>query len=170
MSEPIRPTLGRNVYIAPTAYVGGDVTLGDDCTVMHHVTIRGDVAAIRIGARSNVQDGTVLHTKSAVPLEIAHDVGIGHRAVVHCRSVGPQTLIGIGAILLDGAEVGADCLIAAGALLPPGMIVPAGKVVVGMPARIVRDITDQDRQYVRFVVETYLRLGREHAAGRYPGV
>lgn len=164
---PITPRLGRNVYIAPTAYVGGDVTLGDDCTVMHHVTIRGDVSAIRIGARVNVQDGTVIHTQTGVDLDIADDVGIGHRAVVHCRRVGPHTLIGIGAIVLDGAEVGAGCIIGAGALVPPGMLIPAGKLVLGLPARIIRDVTAADREYVAFVISNYLRLGREHAAGRY---
>lgn len=169
MSERIiRPVLGRNVYIAPTAYVGGDVTLGDDCTVMHHVCIRGDVSAIRIGRRVNVQDATVIHTKTGVPLDIADDVGIGHRAVVHCRSVGPNTLIGIGAIVLDDAEIGPGCVIAAGALVPPGMVIPAGKLARGVPARITRDVSDNDREYIAFVLENYQRLNRLHARGIYP--
>lgn len=154
--------LGQRVYIASTAYVGGQVTIGDDCTIMHHVTIRGDVSAIRIGARVNIQDGTVVHTKTGVPLDIADDVAIGHRAVVHCRRVGPRTLIGIGAIVLDDAEIGEDCFIAAGALVPPGMIVPAGKVLMGMPAKIVRDATEKEHGYVQFVLENYLKLNREY--------
>lgn len=164
----VRPRIGSNVYIAPTAYVGGEVTLGDDCTVMHHVTIRGDVSAITIGARVNVQDGTVIHTKTGVPLDLADDIGIGHRAVVHCRRVGPHVLIGIGAIVLDDAEVGEDCIVGAGALVPPGMIIPAGRVVFGVPARVIRTVTPQDREYVRFVVDNYQRLNRLHAAGMYP--
>lgn len=166
--EIIRPTIGRGVFIATTAYVGGDVTLGDDCTVLHHVTIRGDVSPIRIGRQVNVQDGTVVHTQTDVPLDIADEVGIGHRAVVHCRRVGRRTLIGIGAIVLDGAEVGSNCLIAAGALVPPGMKIPDGKVVIGMPGRVVRDVTAKDRQYIDFVVDNYLRLNRRHAAGHFP--
>ena len=161
----LRPTLGRDVYIARTAYVAGEVTLGDDVTIMHHVTIRGDVAPIRVGARCNVQDGAVLHTQNAVPLEIAEDVGIGHRAVVHCRRVGPRTVIGIGAIVLDGAEVGADCIVAAGAVVTPGTIIPAGKVVAGLPAKVLRDMTAADRGYAAFVVQCYLELKKRYAAG-----
>ncbi|MCK6482879.1 MAG: gamma carbonic anhydrase family protein [Phycisphaerae bacterium] len=168
MRDIIRPRLGRNVYIAPTAYVGGDVTLGDDCTVMHHVTIRGDVSAIRIGARVNVQDGATIHTKTDVDLDIGDDIGIGHHAVVHCRRVGSGTLIGIGAILLDDCEIGEGCFIAAGALLTPRTIIPPGKFVIGAPARILRDVTGDDRKYVGFVVQNYLKLNRDHAAGRYP--
>lgn len=168
--EPARPRIGKGVYIAPTAYVGGQVRIGDDCTILHHVVIRGDVSAISIGARVNVQDGTVIHTKTGVPLDIADDVGIGHRAVVHCRRVGSWSLIGIGSIVLDDAEIGERCIVGAGALVPPGMIVPPGKVVVGMPARIVRDVTEADMQYIRFVVENYQRLNKLHAAGVYPNV
>lgn len=164
----VRPAIGRNVYIAPTSYVGGDVTIGDDSTIMHHVMIRGDVSAIRIGARCNIQDMTVIHTRTGVDLDIADEVSVGHRAVVHCRRVGPGALIGIGAIVLDDAELGEGCLIAAAALVPPGMNVPPGKVVVGVPGRIVREVTDDDRRYMRFVVERYLDLGRRHAAGQYP--
>lgn len=166
----MQPRIGRSVYIAPTAYVGGDVELGDDCTIMHHVVIRGDVSAIRIGRRVNVQDGTVIHTKSGVPLELGDDIGIGHRAVVHCRRVGSNTLIGIGSIVLDDAEVGEGCIVAAGALVTPGTIIPPGKLVMGMPARVIRDVTPQDREYIRFVVENYIRLGRQHAAGEFANV
>ncbi|MCC6357252.1 MAG: gamma carbonic anhydrase family protein [Phycisphaerales bacterium] len=167
-SPIIRPTIGSNVYIAPTAYVGGEVAIGDDSTIMHHVTIRGDVSAITIGRRVNIQDGTVVHTKTGVPLDIADEVGVGHRAVVHCRRVGSNTLIGIGAIVLDDAEIGEDCIIGAGAVVPPGMIVPPGKLVIGLPARIARDLTARDREYIRFVVENYQKLNRLHAAGKYP--
>jgi carbonic anhydrase/acetyltransferase-like protein (isoleucine patch superfamily) len=165
---PDRVTLGREVYVAPTAYVGGEVSLGDQCTVMHHVVIRGDVSPIRIGARVNIQDGTIIHTNRGVPLDIADDVGIGHRAVVHCRRVGPRTLVGIGSIILDDCEIGSGCIIAAGAVLAPGTMVPDGKVVMGVPGRIVRDTTDVERQYLEEVLASYIHLGRLHAAGKYP--
>jgi len=167
-THPIRPTLGRDVYIAPTAYVGGDVTLGDECTIMHHVTIRGDVAPIRVGRRCNVQDGTVIHTQSGVPLEIADDVAIGHRAVVHCRRIGPRSLVGIGAIVLDDCEIGAGCFLAAGTLVPPGTVIPDGTLVMGSPARVVRPVGDKERDIVDFVLQRYADLRREYAAGRYP--
>ncbi|MFN0137270.1 MAG: gamma carbonic anhydrase family protein [Phycisphaerae bacterium] len=166
-AEVIRPTIGRNVYIAPSSIVCGDVTIGDDTTIMYQVLIRGDVSAIRIGARCNIQDGTVVHTKTGVPLDIADEVAVGHRAVVHCRRVGPRTLIGIGAIVLDDAEVGEGCVIGAGAVVPPGMIIPAGKVVLGVPAKIVRDATPRDREYVDFVLYNYRRLAPLHSAGHF---
>ena len=167
---PNRVILGRDVYIAPTAYIGGEVTLGDSCTVMHHVVIRGDVSAIRIGSRCNVQDGTIIHTNRGVALDIADEVGIGHKAVVHCRSVGPRTLVGIGSIVLDDCEIGADCIIAAGALLPPNTKIPDGKVVMGIPGNIARDIKPDERLYIREVIESYIHLGRLHAAGTYPNI
>jgi carbonic anhydrase/acetyltransferase-like protein (isoleucine patch superfamily) len=166
--EVIRPTIGKNVYIAPTAYVGGEVTIGDDCTIMHHVTIRGDVSAITIGRRVNIQDGTVVHTLNGVPLDIEDDVAVGHRAVVHCRRVGTRVLIGIGAVVLDDCEVGEGAIVAAGAVLPPGMIVPAGKLVAGVPAKVIRDVSDRQRAYVDFAIRNYQQLNRLHAAGKYP--
>ncbi|TWT46131.1 2,3,4,5-tetrahydropyridine-2,6-dicarboxylate N-acetyltransferase [Phycisphaerae bacterium RAS1] len=168
MDGPVYPKLGRGVYIAPTAYVAGHVTLGDECTVMHQVVIRGDVSRIVIGARVNVQDGTIVHTKTGVDMAIADDVGIGHRAVVHCLRVGPHSLIGIGSIVLDDAVIGRDCIVAAGAVVPPGMQVPDGRVVAGVPARVVRDVRETDREYITFVIENYRRLNREHVAGKFP--
>jgi len=165
---PDRVVVGRDVYMAPTAYVGGEVSIGHQCTIMHHVVIRGDVSAIRIGARCNVQDAAIIHTRRGVPLDIEDDVSIGHRAVVHCRHVGAGTLIGIGAIVLDDCDIGCGSLIAAGTLLPPRTHVPDGKVVMGAPGRIVRDVTEQERAYFREVVQSYLHLGRLHAAGTYP--
>lgn len=173
MGEPIprkSVLLGRDVYIAPTSYVAGDVVLGDECTVMHHVTIRGDIAPIRIGCRVNVQDGVVIHTPFGVALDIGNEVGIGHRAVVHCRRVGEQTLIGIGAIVLDDCEIGGRCIIAAGSVLAPGTVVPDGKMVMGVPGRIVRDVTERDLEMIRHVVESYVSLGRRHASGEFPNI
>lgn len=168
MSRAHAPQIGVGTYIAPTAYVAGDVVLGADCTVMHHVVIRADVSAIRIGARVNVQDGSIVHTQTDVELEIEDDVGIGHRAVVHCRRVRANSLIGIGAIVLDGCEIGSDCIVGAGAMVAPHTIVPDGKLILGVPARVVRDVTDAERQYIRFVVENYVRLNKRHAAGEFP--
>jgi len=164
----VRPTIGRNVFIADTSYVGGEVTLGDDCTVMNNVTIRGDVSAIVIGNQVNVQDGSVVHTKNGVPLEIGDRVAIGHNAVVHCRRIGPGTLIGSGSITLDDCEIGAGCIVAAGAVLPPGTKIPDGKLVVGIPGRVLRDVSEDDHKYIGFVIENYMKLGQRHAAGRYP--
>ncbi len=146
------------------------MVIGDQSTVMHHVMIRGDIAPIRIGARVNVQDGSILHTPRGVPLDIADDVGIGHRAIVHCRRIGPRTLIGMGSILLDDCEIGECCVIAAGTVLSPKTIVPDGSVVMGIPGKIVRDVSDRDLQIIDHVVQSYLQLGRLHAQGCFPNI
>jgi carbonic anhydrase/acetyltransferase-like protein (isoleucine patch superfamily) len=166
--QKVRPKIGNGVYIAPTAYVGGRVKIGDGSTIMHHATIRGDVSSITIGKRVNIQDGVVIHTHTGVPLEIADEVVIGHRAVVHCRRVALRALIGIGAIVLDDCEIGAGAIIAAGAVLPPGTKIPPGKLAVGVPGRIARDVTDDERAYIDFAIDNYCNLNRAHAAGRFP--
>ncbi len=168
--ENARTILGTGVYIARTAYVGGAVTIGDHSTIMHHVCIRGDVSAIRIGARVNVQDGTIIHTHGGVDLDIEDEVSIGHRAVVHCTRVMTGALIGIGSIVLDGSVIGRHSLVAAGAVVAPNTIVPDGKVIMGVPGKIVRDVTPREREYMQYVVRNYQELGRRHAAGEYPNV
>lgn len=165
-----QPVLGKEVYIARTSYVGGDVRIGDRSTIMHHVMIRADIAPIRIGAHVNIQDGTVVHTPRGTPLDIANDVGVGHRAVVHCRRIGTRSLIGIGAILLDDVEIGRECVVAAGTVVPPRTVIPDGSVVMGLPGRVVRSVTQADLDLIDHVVQSYLELGRLHAAGRYPNI
>jgi len=170
MTDKKTPKLGKNVYIAPTAYVGGEVTLGDDVTIMHHVVVRGDIGAITIGARVNLQDAVIVHTPWGTPLDIADDVGVGHRAIVHCRSVGTRTLIGMGSILLDDCEVGERCIIAAGTVVAPRSVIPDGSVVMGVPGVIVREVTERDLAAIDHVVQSYHELGPRHAAGEFPNI
>ena len=170
MADTVTPTLGDDVYIAPTAYVGGDVRIGDQSTIMHHAVVRGDVAAVRVGCRVNVQDGAILHTAHDVQLDIADEVAIGHRAVVHCREVGSRTLIGIGAIILDDCVIGRDCIIAAGTVLAPGTRIPDGSVVMGLPGRVVRKIVDRDLRQIDEAIDNYIEMGRLHSAGCFPNI
>ena len=170
MESLTRPVLGKEVYIAETSFVGGDVHIGDQSTIMHHVMIRGDIAPIRIGARVNIQDGSIVHIQRGVPLDIADGVGIGHRAVVHCRRVGSRTLIATGAIVLDGCEIGERCIIAAGTVLTPGTKIPDGHVVMGVPGKIVRQTTESDLAIIDHVVQSYIELGRLHASGNFQNI
>jgi carbonic anhydrase/acetyltransferase-like protein (isoleucine patch superfamily) len=156
------------VYLADSAIVVGQVTLGPDTSVWPFAVIRGDVAPINVGARTNIQDGAILHCALDTPLDIADDVLIAHHAVVHCRSIGPFTLVGSRAVVLDHAQIGQDCLIAAGTVVPPGMIVPPGSVVMGLPGKIARPIRDTEGQYIRRAIATYLDLARRHADGQFP--
>jgi carbonic anhydrase/acetyltransferase-like protein (isoleucine patch superfamily) len=141
----VRPVLGRDVFVAPNATVIGDVHLGDESSVWFGAVIRGDVFPIRFGARTNVQDNSVVHvTGGRAATTVGDDVTLGHLVLLHGCTVGNRCLIGMGSILLDGAEIGDDCLVAAGSLVPPRMKVPPRSMVVGRPAKRVRELTDAD--------------------------
>jgi carbonic anhydrase/acetyltransferase-like protein (isoleucine patch superfamily) len=159
-----------SVFVAESAIIVGDVTLGEQANVWHHCVLRGDVAPIRVGRRVNIQDGALLHCKHGVTLDVSDDVAVAHHAIVHCRRVGARTLVGTRATLLDDAEIGEDCIVAAGAVVPPRTIVPDGSVVMGVPGKVVRPIRQDERDYVRYVVERYLELTKRHVAGEFPPV
>lgn len=153
------PTLGEGVYLAPTAYLTGDITVGRDCSFWYHTVARGDVHWIKIGERTNVQDGAVLHvTHETHPLTIGNGVVIGHAAVLHGCTIEDDVLIGIGARVLDGAVVERGAQIGAGALVPPGMRVPAGHLVLGVPARVVRPLTPEEGRTILAIADRYAAL------------
>ena len=141
----LTPRIDPSAWIAPGATVAGDVELGADSSVWFGAVVRGDVFPIRIGARSNVQDLSVLHvTHDRHATVIGDDVTVGHRVVLHGCTVEDGALVGIGAIVLDRSVVGAGALVAAGSLLTPGTVVPPGHVAMGSPAKVVREVTDAD--------------------------
>jgi len=139
------PQFGNNNFIAPNATVVGDVVMGDDCSVWFNTVIRGDVNFIRIGARTNIQDATVIHVSSKTHSTVLEEnITVGHRVVLHGCHVETGCLIGIGAILMDGVRVGANSLVAAGSLLTPGTQIPPGSLVMGSPAKVKRELTFQE--------------------------
>ena len=148
----------RDVFLAEGAIVAGDVTLGPHSSVWHNAVLRGDCAPISVGAGSNVQDCAVLHGADGFPVVVGDGVTIGHGAIVHGCVIGDNTLVGMGAIVLNGARVGADCIIGAGALVTQGTEIPAGSVVYGTPARVVRPATEEDRAANRENAREYVRL------------
>jgi carbonic anhydrase/acetyltransferase-like protein (isoleucine patch superfamily) len=144
----------------------GDVEIGPDSSVWFGCVIRGDVHHVRIGARTNVQDGSVLHvTRDRFPTILADEVTVGHRAVVHGCRIADGALIGIGAIVLDGAEIGEEALVGAGAVVTLGTKVPAGALVVGTPARVVRTLAADERKLQRERALHYVALARAHRDG-----
>jgi carbonic anhydrase/acetyltransferase-like protein (isoleucine patch superfamily) len=146
----IRPRLGRDVFIAPNATVIGDVELGDEASVWFGAVIRGDVFPIRFGARTNVQDGSVVHvTGGRAATAVGDDVTIGHMVLLHGCTVGSRCLIGMGSILLDGAVIGDECLVAAGSLVAPRTVIPPRSMVMGRPAKVVRPLAEDDLAMVR---------------------
>lgn len=153
----------RGVYIDDTAIVRGDVRLGRDVSVWPHVSIRGDVAMITVGDATNIQDGAVLHCDDDAPLTIGSRVTVGHNAVIHGVTVGDDALIGMGATMLGGSTIGNGAMLAAGAVLAPGSSVPDGMLAVGVPAKVVRPVKDEEREHNRVNGEHYVRLARMHA-------
>jgi carbonic anhydrase/acetyltransferase-like protein (isoleucine patch superfamily) len=156
-----------SIFVSETAVIVGDVKVGEDSSIWHNAVLRGDVAPLNVGKRVNIQDGGLLHCHRNEEMVIGDDVVLGHYAVVHCKSVGSHTLIGTRATILDGCEIGENCLIAAGTLLPPNTKIPDGSVVMGFPGTVVREVTDKDREYIRNVVNDYIELAKEHKAGKF---
>lgn len=153
------PKLGARVFLAPSAELAGEIEVGDDASFWFHTAARGDVNWIRIGSRTNVQDGAVLHvTHETHPLVIGAGVVIGHAAVLHGCTVEDGALIGIGARVLDGAVVESGAQVGAGAVVVPGMRVPAHHLVVGIPARVLRPLSDRERETIPEIAERYVRL------------
>jgi carbonic anhydrase/acetyltransferase-like protein (isoleucine patch superfamily) len=155
----IRPTVDPSAWIHPQALVIGKVSLGPRVSIWPGAILRGDEEPIAIGEESNIQDLTIAHTsRGASPVVIGCRVTVGHRVILHGTRVGDDALIGMGAILLDGSEVGEGAIVAAGALLPEGAKVPPGKLAVGLPAKVIRDVTEAERSRVREGVKIYLDL------------
>jgi len=159
--DGVRPSLGRDVFVAPGAALIGRVTLGEATSVWYAAVLRGDVHEIRLGARCNVQDGAVLHgTLDEFPVVLGDEVSVGHQATVHGATIEDGALIGIGARVLDGARVGAGALIAAGAVVREGMVVPPHCLVVGVPGVVKRELTAREREVVARTPGRYLELAR----------
>jgi carbonic anhydrase/acetyltransferase-like protein (isoleucine patch superfamily) len=166
------PQLGPGVWVDETALVIGDVTLGEDVSVWPMSVLRGDVQAIEIGARTNLQDACVLHVShdseyvpGGLALRVGEDVTVGHRAILHACTVGDRVLVGMGAIVMDGAEVAADTIIGAGALVPPDKVLEGGYLWVGSPVRRVRPLSERERGYLVYSAQHYVRLKARHAGG-----
>lgn len=170
--KDIRPIIGRNVLIDETAVVIGDVVLGDDVSIWPMCVLRGDVNHIEIGARTNVQDGSVLHvthggenSPGGFPLFVGEDVTVGHRVVLHGCRIGNHCLIGIGAIVMDGAVIEDEVILGAGSLVPPGRTLESGFLYVGAPSRKARPLTDTEKVFFRYSANHYLSLKNDYLVG-----
>ena len=151
-----QPALGRGVYIAKTAVVFGDVTIGEQSSVWYHAVLRGDINRIVVGHHTNIQDHAVLHLADDYACLVGNYVTVGHSAIVHACTVGDECLIGMGAVILDGAVIGEQCLIGARALVTQRMQIPAGSLVMGAPARIVRALQPEERAGLKAWADKYV--------------
>ena len=159
------PTIHPTAYVHPAAVVTGDVTLGARVSVWPTAVIRGDTDRIIIGPETNVQDGTIVHVDHGVPTMIGARVGIGHRAIVHGATIEDDVLIAMGAVLLNHVHVGTGSIVGAGAVCTEGMRIPPNSLVLGVPARVVRETTEAERDRIRKTVESYLQLQEEYRQG-----
>lgn len=157
------PRFGERVFLAPTAHLAGDVVVGDDSSFWFSTAARGDVHRIRVGARTSIQDGAVLHvTHQTHPLAIGDDVVIAHGAIVHGCTLENGCLVGIGARVLDGAVIERGAMVAAGALVPPGRTVESGMLAVGSPAQAARALSDAERDGIVAIARRYVGVKDEY--------
>lgn len=167
--QGVTPTLGDKTFIDPTAIVIGDVELGDDTSVWPYAVIRGDMHKIRIGARTSIQDGSILHITHAgpfnekgFPLTIGSDVTVGHSVNLHGCTLGDRILVGIGSTILDGAVVEDDVVIGAGTLVPPGKVLQSGYLYVGSPCKQARPLKDSEKAFFTYSAGNYVKLKDEY--------
>ncbi|WER50108.1 gamma carbonic anhydrase family protein [Cupriavidus sp. WKF15] len=156
------PSIGKSCFLADNATVVGAVTLGENSSVWFSAVLRADVEPITIGARTNLQDGVVVHADPGHPVIIGDGVSVGHQARLHGCIIADGSLIGIGATVLDGARIGEQSLIGAGALIPPGKVIPPRSLVMGTPGRIVRTLTDEEVAELAWAADEYVKLGRAY--------
>lgn len=151
------PVLGRDVFVADSADVIGSVELGDNVSIWFNAVLRGDTDLIKVGAGSNVQDNAVLHTDPGIQAIIGRNVTIGHCAMVHGCVIGDNTLIGINSVILNGAQIGNNCLVGANALVPEGMVIPDNSMVLGTPAKVVRELDARMLKVLKSSAEVYVQ-------------
>jgi len=170
------PSLGERVFVDASAVVIGDVEIGTDSSVWPLVVIRGDMHHIRIGARTSVQDGSVLHITHAgpfnpdgFPLTIGDEVTIGHKVLLHGCTIGSRILVGMGSIVMDGAVIEDEVILGAGSLVPPGKVLESGFLYVGSPVKKARPLTDKERAFFSYTAGNYVKLKDQHIAEGFAG-
>ena len=167
----IKPKLASKVFVDVTATIIGDVELGDDCSVWPNTVIRGDMHRIRIGKRCSIQDASILHITHAsdynpggFPLTLGDEVTVGHMAMLHGCTIGNQVLIGMQAMVMDGAVIEDQVVLGAGSLVPPGKVLQSGHLYVGRPAKMIRALTEKELSYFSYTAGNYVKLKEEHIA------
>ncbi len=158
----IAPRLHTSVFVAEGARIIGDVEIGEDSSVWFNTVIRGDILPIRIGRRTNIQDGCVLHTKDGFPLTVGDEVTFGHSVTAHGCAIGDLCLLGIGCVVLDGAVIGKGSVIGSGAVVPPGTVVPPHALVMGVPGRVVKDLGPGSEAKNRVFSDNYVGYARTY--------
>ncbi|MCW8884026.1 MAG: gamma carbonic anhydrase family protein [Motiliproteus sp.] len=175
--QGMTPKLEKRVFVDPSSVVLGDVEIGEDSSIWPLVAVRGDMHRIRIGARTSIQDGSVLHITHAgpynpdgFPLLIGDDVTVGHQAMLHGCTIGNRILVGMGAMVMDGAVVEDEVIIGAGSLVPPGKRLKSGYLYVGRPVKQARPLTEKEMTFFKYTAANYVRLKDKHLEEDYSGL
>lgn len=163
--DGIAPRVPASAWVADSAQVMGNVELGEDASIWFAAVIRGDTEVIQIGDRSNIQDGSVLHADIGKPLTIGNDVTVGHKVMLHGCTIGDGSLIGIGAVVLNGARIGKACIVGAGSLVTEGKVFPDGSMIIGSPAKAVRELTAEQQQGLVMSAVHYVDNARRFQSG-----
>ena len=156
------PSIAETAFVAPTASLMGAVVVGEYSSIWYQAAVRADIHFIQIGNRTNIQDGSILHVADQYPLIIGNEVTCGHRAIVHACSIGDRVLIRMGAIILDGAQIGPDCIIGAQALVTKGSKILPGSLVIGSPAKVLRPLTDLEKTSIGLLADKYVNVAAYH--------
>lgn len=165
-----RPVIGDRVFLAPSADVIGQVTLAEDSSIFFQCVLRADINSISVGARSNIQDQTTIHVASDLGTVIGADVSVGHGCIIHACTIGDRVLVGMGTVIMDGTQVGDDCLIAAGSLLPKGKVFEAGSLIMGNPARATRKLSADEIAGLAKLAAKYVHVKDVYLGARaWPG-
>ena len=160
----VAPQIAASAFVADSAQIMGNVHIGEDASIWFGTVIRGDTSTIRIGKGSNIQDASVLHADVGKPLTIGDNVTAGHMVMLHGCTIGDETLIGIGAVVLNGAVIGKNCLVGAGSLVTEGKVFPDGSMIIGSPAKVVRELTPEQMEGIRQSAQHYIANGKAYKA------
>lgn len=165
----VHPQLNSTVYVAPGAQIIGNVILEEDASVWFNAVLRGDYEQIKVGKRSNIQDGTVVHADPDFPTTVGQDVTVGHNVILHGCTVKDGALIGMGATVLNGAVIGEGALVAAGCLVPEGKVIEPGVLVAGVPAKVIRKLTDDEINSLKLGADSYVNKSKEYIENKIVG-
>jgi carbonic anhydrase/acetyltransferase-like protein (isoleucine patch superfamily) len=156
------PKIAKDCFIAPSADIIGDVEIESGSSIWYNSTIRGDIAKVKIGKNVSIQDGCVLHTQRGIILAIGDNVAVGHNAILHSCHIEGNSIIGMGAILLSGSKIGKDCIIGAGSVITEGTEIPSGSIVMGVPGKVVKQVTEEHKNRIKRNIEEYIQLNKEY--------
>jgi carbonic anhydrase/acetyltransferase-like protein (isoleucine patch superfamily) len=157
-----KPSIHETVFVAPGAYLIGDVKVGKESTIWFNAVIRADEDAVVIGERCSIQDNTTVHLSNGFPVIVEDEVTVGHQVNLHGCTVKKRSIIGMGSTILDGAEIGEECIVGANTLIPPGKVIPPRSLVVGSPGKVVRELTEKDLNLIQLSIETYVDKGYKY--------